>query len=155
MTNLNRFAWHNYDPKTHNTIKWFSTLPHHPNLPPSKYFQHAAVTPTCDANRMWHKFSALHHFSRRTSTVFSRSLVFNLITVYTPVLLLAGSIVTSAKQILSPIHCEGEGKDGLSKDYVETYCYIEGTFNLYMKQAEQQVRPKLFILYTHVFIILW
>lgn len=56
-------------------------------------------------------------------------------------LLLAGSIVTSAKQILSPIHCEGEGKDGLSKDYVETYCYIEGTFNLYMKQAEQQVRP--------------
>ncbi|XP_018023784.1 innexin inx2 isoform X2 [Hyalella azteca] len=89
--------------------------------------------------QMWHKFSALHHFSRRTSTVFSRSLVFNLITVYTPVLLLAGSIVTSAKQILSPIHCEGEGKDGLSKDYVETYCYIEGTFNLYMKQAEQQV----------------
>jgi len=88
---------------------------------------------------MWHKFSALHHFSRRTSTVFSRSLVFNLITVYTPVLLLAGSIVTSAKQILSPIHCEGEGKDGLSKDYVETYCYIEGTFNLYMKHAEQQV----------------
>lgn len=67
--------------------------------------------------------------------------MFNLITVYTPVLLLAGSIVTSAKQILSPIHCEGEGKDGLSKDYVETYCYIEGTFNLYMKQAEQQVRP--------------
>ena len=47
--------------------------------------------------------------------------------------------MTSAKQILSPIHCEGEGKDGLSKDYVETYCYIEGTFNLYMKQAEQQV----------------
>ncbi|XP_053648818.1 innexin inx2 isoform X4 [Cherax quadricarinatus] len=94
-----------------------------------------------EAGQMWHKFSALHHFSRRSSTVFSRSLVFNLITVYTPVLLLAGSIVTSAKQILSPIHCEGEGKDGLSKDYVETYCYIEGTFNLYMKQVEQQVRP--------------
>jgi len=93
-----------------------------------------------DNKGMWHKFSALHRFSRRSSTVFSRSLVFNLITVYTPVLLLAGSIVTSAKQILSPIHCEGEGKDGLSKDYVETYCYIEGTFNLYMKQAEQQVR---------------
>lgn len=89
---------------------------------------------------MWHKFSALHHFSRRSATVFSRSLVFNLITVYTPVLLLAGSIVTSAKQILSPIHCEGEGKDGLSKDYVETYCYIEGTFNLYMKQVAKQVR---------------
>lgn len=63
-----------------------------------------------------------------------------MITVYTPVLLLAGSIVTSAKQILSPIHCEGEGKDGLSKDYVETYCYIEGTFNLYMKQVAKQVR---------------
>lgn len=111
----------------------------HSNPLPSPSLWPTISHSTLHKYRMWHKFSALHHFSRRTSTVFSRSLVFNLITVYTPVLLLAGSIVTSAKQILSPIHCEGEGKDGLSKDYVETYCYIEGTFNLYMKQAEQQV----------------